>query len=129
MTNDTPDVTPAASPEPEPASQGAHLHVDLTRLIGAIPPDSIVSRQVHVDERVKVTLFAFAPGQELSEHTASVAAIMQVVAGEGVFVVDGRTVEVGPGAWVAMGPRMPHAVQARTELFLLLTMLKGAPAT
>lgn len=101
---------------------------ELAALVGEIQPDSIVSRQVHADDVVKITLFGFAAGQELSEHTASKPAILQVIAGEGTFGLGDQVVEVGPGSWAHMAANLPHTVTARTPLVLLLTMLKGAPA-
>lgn len=107
-------------------AQGFVFHHDLAALVGDIPDQSIVSRQVVNDELVKVTLFGFAAGQELSEHTASKPAILQVVTGEGTFGLGAEVMEVGPGSWVHMAPHLPHTVTARTQLVLLLTMLKGA---
>ena len=52
---------------------------DLTTLAPEIPKDSIVSRTFHEDERLKVILFGFAEGQELSEHTASQPAMLQFI--------------------------------------------------
>ncbi|TVR90557.1 MAG: cupin [Trueperaceae bacterium] len=101
------------------------FHHDLAALVGDIPEQSIVSRQVVNDELVKVTLFGFAAGQELSEHTASKPAILQVVSGEGTFGLGAEVMEVGPGSWTHMAPHLPHTVTARTPLVLLLTMLKG----
>ena len=49
-----------------------------------IPVDGILSRTLHEDEQVKVVLFGFGVGQELSEHTASMPAILHIVQGEGV---------------------------------------------
>jgi len=108
------------------AAEGFAFHRDLTALVGDIPEESIVSRQVVNDELVKVTLFGFAAGQELSEHTASKSAILQVVSGEGTFGLGAEVMEVGPGSWVHMAPHLPHTVTARTTLVLLLVMLKGA---
>jgi quercetin dioxygenase-like cupin family protein len=101
---------------------------DLAALVGEIQPDSIVSRQVHADDVVKITLFGFATGQELSEHTASKPAILQVLAGEGTFGLGDERFDVGPGSFAHMAPHLPHTVTARTPLVLLLTMFKGAPA-
>lgn len=101
------------------------FHPDLAALVRDVPPDAIVSRQIHADDLVKVTLFGFAAGQELSEHTASKPAILQVLAGEGTFGLGGERFEVGPGSFAYMAPHLPHTVTARTPLVLLLTMLKG----
>ncbi len=100
------------------------VHADLAGLVGEVPEASIVSRLLHHDDRVKVTLFGFAPGQELTEHTSSKPAIMQVIAGEGTFGFGGDVREVGPGSWAHMAPLVPHTVTARTPLVFLLTMLK-----
>ncbi len=100
------------------------FHADLRALVAQVQPDSILSRQVLNDEHVKVTLFAFAAGQELSEHTASRPAIIQVLAGEGTFGLGAEDHEVVTGSWAHMAPNLPHTVRARTPLVLLLTMLK-----
>jgi quercetin dioxygenase-like cupin family protein len=103
---------------------GFAFHTDLAQLVGAIQPDSIISRSVHNDDRIKVTLFGFAAGQELTEHTASKPAIIQVLAGEGTYGLGHEVVTVGPGSWAYMEPNLPHTVTARTPLVMLLTMLK-----
>jgi quercetin dioxygenase-like cupin family protein len=115
---------------PHPGQDAPFLfHPDLAALVGEIQPDSIESRSVHADDLVKVTLFGFAAGQELSEHTASKPAILQVLAGEGTFGLGDERFEVGPGSFAHMAPHLPHTVTARTSLVLLLTMIKGtAPA-
>jgi quercetin dioxygenase-like cupin family protein len=112
---------------PAPSDSYA-FHADLTELVGTIQPESITSRQVHHDDAVKVTLFGFAAGQELSEHTASKPAILQVLSGEGTFGLGGDVVEVRPGSWAYMAPHLPHTVTARTPMVMLLTMLKVLPA-
>ncbi len=104
---------------------GHVFHADLNALMEAIPPESIVSRKVHDDAQVKVTLFGFAAGQSLSEHTAAKPAIMQVLAGEGTFGLGRESLAVGPGSWAHMAPHLPHTVTARTPMVMLLTLLKG----
>ena len=37
----------------------------LPATVDSIPAESIVSRELHKDDRVKAIVFAFAPGQEL----------------------------------------------------------------
>ena len=101
------------------------FHADMRALVGRVEPESIVSRQVLNDEHVKVTLFGFAAGQELSEHTASRPAIIQVVAGEGTFGLGADVQEVATGSWAHMEPNLPHTVSARTPMVLLLTMIKA----
>ena len=89
-----------------------------------IPADGILSRTILNDEHVKVVLFAFAAGQELSEHTASMPAILQIVKGEARLGLGEETVEVHAGAWVHMPAQLRHSVQAKTPVVLLLVLLK-----
>jgi len=98
---------------------------NLVTTMGTIEPDSIVSRTLFKSDRLKAILFGFDAGQELSEHTASQTAILQIVQGEATLVVGGQRHEVGPGFWLQMPPRLPHSVYAKSPLILLL-LLTGA---
>lgn len=97
---------------------------DLRRAID-IPNDATISRTLHRDERLKVVVFGFAGGQELSQHTASVPAIIQVIEGEIRLTLDGEEKELTSGSWVFMEANLSHAVYARTNAVMLLTMLTG----
>jgi quercetin dioxygenase-like cupin family protein len=89
-----------------------------------IPPDGILSRTLYNDEHVKAVLFAFAPGQELSEHTASTPAIIHVLKGEASLTLGNDTVDAKAGTWVHMPAGLRHGVRARTPLVMLLHLLK-----
>jgi quercetin dioxygenase-like cupin family protein len=91
-----------------------------------IPKDGTLSRTLHRDDRVKIVLFGFAGGQELSQHTAAVPAIFEIVRGEARITLDGEEKELAAGSWVFMDANLPHAVYARTDVVMLLTMLTGA---
>jgi quercetin dioxygenase-like cupin family protein len=91
-----------------------------------IPQDGTLSRTIHKDEHVKVVLFGFAAGQELSQHTASVPAMVQIVNGEVRFTLDGDEKELSAGAWLYMQANVPHAVYAKSNTVMLLTMMTGA---
>ncbi len=100
------------------------LFEDLAR--EAAPPEhGILSRTILADDRLKAVLFGFATGEELSEHTASVPAIMQFIAGEADITVGGEQREARPGTWVHMPANMKHSVLAKTPLTMLLLMLKN----
>lgn len=88
-----------------------------------IPKDGTLSRTIHQNERVKIVLFGFAGGQELSRHTAASAAIVQIVEGQIRFTLDGEERELTTGSWVFMEPNVPHALYARTDSVMLLTLL------
>ncbi len=94
-----------------------------------IPPDSIISRTLHGDDAIKAVLFGFAPGQELSEHTAAQPATLLFLEGEATISLGGETQQVGPGAWVHMPPNLPHTIKARTKLVMLLLLIRCARVT
>lgn len=91
-----------------------------------IPATGTLSLTLHQDEHVKVVLFAFAQGQELSEHTASIPAQMQQLSGRSRWRLAGEEIIAEPGTWVHMPAHMPHAIVAETPAVMLLTMLRSA---
>jgi len=97
---------------------------DLHRLIAAIQPDSIISRQVYKDEHLNVTVFGFDAGQALSEHTASQPATIQILDGEATITLGDEVVEATVGTWLHMRPNTRHSIVAKTPLIMLLTLLK-----
>lgn len=99
-------------------------YADLTEQVPEIPADSIVSRTLYNDERTKVTLFGFAPGQELSEHTASQPAILHFIQGKVRLTLGEDEMEAGPGTWVHMPANMRHALVAETAVILVLILFK-----
>ncbi len=107
----------------------AYLHLpDLLAQLPEIPPDSIVSRTVYTANGFKAILFGFAAGQELSEHTASVPAVLHFLQGEADLTLGGDKMEARPGTWVHMPARMAHSVFARTPVVMLLLMLQADAA-
>lgn len=96
---------------------------DILEQLPDIPADSIVSRSLFADESVKTILFGFAPGQELSEHTASFPAILHFLQGEARLTLGDDEMEAVPGTWVHMPAHLPHSVYANTEVAMLLMLL------
>ncbi len=94
----------------------------LNELLTEVPQDSILSRTFYSDDQVKAVLFSFAAGQELSEHTASVPAIIHILHGEAELTLGGDRIEGRAGTWIHMPPNLQHSITARTPLIILLTM-------
>ena len=91
----------------------------------AQPPDKgILSRTLFNDDRLKVVIFGFAQGEELSEHTASMPGVLHFLQGEASLTLDADTVEAKPGTWVHMPKGMRHSIQAKTPVVMLLLMMK-----
>ncbi len=96
---------------------------DLSKAVD-IPKDGITSRTLFQDERLKVVLFGFDAGQELSEHTSSMPAVIHFLQGQARLTLGHDAQEAQPGTWVHMPARLPHSVHAKTPVIMLLTLLK-----
>ena len=102
-----------------------HFIDDLNKQIPEIPADSIISRTFYQDDQLKVLIFGFAKGQELSEHTASTPAIIHILKGEARITLGNETKNVFESSWVLMRPHLSHSIYANTPLTMLLYMLRG----
>ncbi len=96
---------------------------NLAGAVGEIQPQSIVSKTFLRADGCKAILFGFDAGQELSEHTASVAAILQIVEGEATVTLGEDRFELGAGAWAHMPPSLKHSILAKSKVVMLLIML------
>jgi quercetin dioxygenase-like cupin family protein len=96
---------------------------DLVQTVESIPTDSIVSRTIYKDDHLKAIVFAFAPGQELSQHTASVPAVIQILEGECDLTIGSALYHATPGSWVQMEANLPHSLLAHTPVKMLLLMM------
>jgi len=103
-----------------------HLHFDNLVESVQISPDSIVSRTLRADENAKMIVFGFDAGQELSEHTASVLAIIHILSGQAEISLGEEKHEASAGSWSWMPAKLPHSSVAKTPVVLLLTMFTGA---
>lgn len=101
-----------------------HFIPNVAGQAGDIPADSILSKTFYLGPDSRAILFRFAPGQELSEHTASKPAILHFLRGTATLTLGGDTMEVGPGAWVHMPPHMAHSIRAASEVDMLLYMIE-----
>ena len=89
-----------------------------------VPADSIVSRTLYSDEQLKTILFAFAPGQELSEHTSAKTAVLHFVEGAAELTLGSDSMAAQAGTWVHMAPNLPHSITAKTKVLMLLLMFE-----
>ncbi|MCF7797435.1 MAG: cupin domain-containing protein [Lentisphaeria bacterium] len=88
-------------------------------------PGSVVSRTIHKSKAGTITLFAFAAGQELSEHSAPYDAWLQVLDGAVKVIIGGEPVQAKDGEIVLLPANVPHAVVAETDFKMALTMIRG----
>lgn len=97
--------------------------VDLAQQVDS-PDDGILTRTLYDDEDVKAVIFGFGPGQELSEHTASMPAILHFVRGEASVTLGDDTLQAQPGTWVHMPAHLKHSIQTTSAAVMLLLLLK-----
>jgi quercetin dioxygenase-like cupin family protein len=87
---------------------------------------AVVSRTLLKKETGNITLFSFDKGQGLSEHTSPFDAVVEVVEGEGTFIIDGAPQTVKAGEMIIMPATVPHDVQAASAPFkMLLIMIRS----
>jgi len=84
-------------------------------------PQGIVSRAVLTTPALRITLFHFATGQELSEHTSKARALVQVLTGRCDFSVNGTVHALKAGDLLHLPPGAPHSLTAPEPFSMLLT--------
>ena len=99
---------------------------DLKTRLADIPADSIISQALYSEQDVRVVLFRFAVGQELTQHTASQPAILYFVEGRARLTLGTDEHEAGPGTWAHMAANLPHSIYAETPVTLLLILVRCA---
>ena len=86
--------------------------------------NGIVSRTILRTPNSRVVLFGFAEGQELTEHTSTQHAVIQILSGECELSLAGKPHTVKAGDLIYMPPNLPHAVKASRQFSMLLTLSK-----
>ena len=86
--------------------------------------NGIVSRTILRTPNSRVVLFGFAEGQELTEHTSTQHAVIQILSGECELSLAGKPHAVKAGDLIYMPPNLPHAVKATRQFSMLLTLSK-----
>lgn len=103
-------------------SDAALFLADLSAVAPHVPR-GIHSQTLYDGPDLRLVLFAFAPGEELSEHTAARPAVVHVLDGEGDAVVGGDAHPIATGTWFRMPAGMTHSIRARTPLRMALYLL------
>lgn len=61
----------------------------------------------------------------MSEHSAPFDAVVEVIDGEGHFMIGGEEHNLKEGQLIIMPANVPHAVKAEQRFKMLLTMLRA----
>jgi len=94
-----------------------------------LPDQGILSRVLHKDDRLNVTVFGFSAGQELSLHSAPTPAVLYFLEGEAEVQLENDKVPAQGGSFIYMPPMLPHGIVARSPLRMLLVQIKETRPT
>lgn len=86
---------------------------------------SVVSRTLIKKGAGTVTLFAFAAGEGLSEHTAPFDALVHIIEGEAEVTVGDENRIVSAGQMIILPANEPHALHAGRPFKMMLTMIRA----
>ena len=87
------------------------------------PARGILSQTLSNEAEIEFSIFAFAPGEQLSEHTSARPAIIHILDGEGELTVGGDSYPARPGTWLRMAADVKHSLAARTSMRMVLYLL------
>ncbi|MDD8027103.1 MAG: cupin domain-containing protein [Acidobacteriota bacterium] len=97
--------------------------LDLAELVD-YQDGSVVSRAIVDKEVGTVTIFAFDKGQKLSTHSAPFDALVQILDGRGLIIIEDKEFPLAAPAAIIMPAGKPHAVNAPEKFKMLLTMIR-----
>jgi quercetin dioxygenase-like cupin family protein len=83
------------------------------------------SRSLVDNDRVRVVAFSFDTGEQLTEHTASMPVVVQVIAGTMRFDVQGQSHQLRAGDCVYLPAKEPHSLEAMEPSRLSLVMIRS----
>jgi quercetin dioxygenase-like cupin family protein len=93
--------------------------------LAAYQQGTVVSRTL-IDKKVgTITVFAFAEGEGLSEHTAPFDAFVQVIDGAAEITIAGEAHAVHAGQMIILPANRPHALRALQRFKMLLVMIRA----
>jgi len=90
---------------------------------------AVVSKTIIDEKAGTVTLFAFAEGQGLSEHTAPYDALVHIIEGEAEVTISGKTFKMTEGEIIRMPANRPHALRAVGRFKMILIMIRSSRKT
>lgn len=86
---------------------------------------AVISRALIDKKAGTITVFAFAEGEGLSEHTAPFDAFVQIIDGTAEITIAGVVHTVEAGRIIVLPANQPHALRALTKFKMLLVMIRA----
>ena len=98
-------------------------HKEIEQMI-EYPKDGILSKAIVKDDKIDMTLFCMAKGAELSEHTSTKSGFVHVVDGNGLFVLEGKNIQMKPGVIILMDKDAVHSLSAKENTSFILGLYR-----
>ena len=92
-----------------------------------VPARGIHSQTLSNEGGIEHVLFAFAAGEQLSDHASARPAVIHILSGEGGLTAGNDACDATPGAWLRMPANTTHSLHARTPLLMALYLLPREP--
>lgn len=86
-------------------------------------PGQIVSKTLSQNKAISLTLFAFDKDEEISSHESDGDAMVMALDGVGEITISGEKYALKEGETIIMPAKQPHAVFAKEQFKMLLTMV------
>ena len=122
------DALPSGEARPAVRLSRPVIEVDLNRHLADIRAGDAYRGADHAAETLvkepglRLVLIALKDGGRMQEHRAHTSITVQVVEGMVRFEVDNRTIELIPGAVLAVDADLPHNLEAIGDSAVLLTI-------
>lgn len=75
-------------------------------------------------KNLNATLMKISADEDLTEHTSSYPAVIQVLEGKGSLIMDGKPVEIEKGSWIYMPAGTAHELSATENLIFVLELIR-----
>jgi quercetin dioxygenase-like cupin family protein len=102
----------------------AEVEVQVLAEMVGYQPGSVVSRKILGAKKGNVTLFAFAEGEGLTEHTSPYDALVVMLDGEAEVRVGGTRHTLKTGETLTLPATIPHALHAAEAFKMMLVMIR-----
>ncbi|MGD1862676.1 MAG: cupin domain-containing protein [Leptolyngbyaceae cyanobacterium] len=89
------------------------------------PESGIFSKVIWKNELCQYSLFCLAANTEISEHTSTRNATVQILEGTGALTLNGEKIPLTAGVFIFMTANAPHALEADSDLAFILTLSAG----
>jgi quercetin dioxygenase-like cupin family protein len=90
-----------------------------------VTASATTSRSVVDNDHVRVIVFAFDTGEQLTEHTAAMPVVVQLITGAMRFEVAGEAHHLAAGDCVYLAAKEPHSLEALEPSLMSLVMIRG----